>query len=94
MRWPFRLSVVDHLPGADELCRRLGIDRDTLARMFMSTGDITDLWGISAQRLDQIIARDGAPEAVARVRGGKLFMTGDVQDYAKAHNRPLPDTSK
>jgi hypothetical protein len=80
--------------GADEMCRRLGIDRDTLARMFMSTGDITDLWSISAQRLDQLIARDGAPQAVARVRGGKLFMTGDVQRYAVEHDRPVPRSSE
>lgn len=79
--------------GADELCERLGIDRDTLGRMFMSTGDVLALWGISLTRFTQIVAEDGEPQPVAVTKGGKIYLVGDIQRYAKAHNRPLPDTS-
>lgn len=91
MRWPFRLSSVDHLMGSDELCERLGIDRQQLGAMFMSTGDVTDLWGISSERLTQVTAERGEPQPIAVTKGGKIYLRGDVLRAAAAQKRPLPE---
>lgn len=91
MRWRPRLhNVTDHLMSADELCSRLGVTREQLAKMFMSAGDVTALWNISPQRLDQLTTREGGPVPIAVTRGGKIYLTGDIHRYAQQNGRPLP----
>lgn len=53
--------------------------------------EIADLFGVSRQRVQQLVSRADFPEPAIRLQMGKIWRTKDVRAWAREHGRTLAD---
>jgi len=49
----------------------------------VGAAEIADMLGVSRQRISQLTTQAGFPEPWLRLRMGKIWLTSDVQEWAR-----------
>jgi prophage regulatory protein len=55
----------------------------------VGAAEIGRMLGVSRQRVQQLVNRDGFPEPEAVLDMGKIWKRAAVEEWARSHGRPL-----
>ena len=58
----------------------------------MGAQEIGDLFGVSRQRVQQIVSRQDFPAPIAKLAMGKVWRTSDVREWATLRGRAMTET--
>ncbi|GAB7004442.1 hypothetical protein JCM18899A_19150 [Nocardioides sp. AN3] len=58
-----------------------------MSHHLMGTAEIADLLGVTRQRVHQLTRLDGFPEPTARLAGGDVWESADIERWARETGR-------